>query len=91
MRRAHETPLPEPRWSHDYVPARWLTLDRVLARLIEVMRRLRDPDGGCAWDRVQTFETIAPCTIEEAYEVADAIRRVAGLAQVALFSPNRWM
>jgi len=43
--------------------------------LIEIMRRLRDPDRGCAWDQVQTFETIAPYTIEEAYEVADAIRR----------------
>jgi ATP diphosphatase len=40
-----------------------------------IMRRLRDPDGGCAWDREQTFETIAPYTVEEAYEVADAIAR----------------
>ncbi len=39
------------------------------------MARLRDPAGGCPWDRVQTFETIAPYTIEEAYEVADAIAR----------------
>jgi ATP diphosphatase len=39
------------------------------------MRRLRDPDTGCAWDREQTFATIAPYTIEEAYEVADAIDR----------------
>jgi ATP diphosphatase len=39
------------------------------------MARLRDPASGCEWDRVQTFETIAPYTIEEAYEVADAIRR----------------
>ncbi len=39
------------------------------------MRRLRDPETGCAWDREQTFETIAPYTIEEAYEVADAIAR----------------
>ena len=39
------------------------------------MRRLRDPVTGCEWDRVQTFETIAPYTVEEAYEVADAIRR----------------
>jgi len=46
-----------------------------LAELMEIMRRLRDPDGGCSWDQVQTFETIAPYTIEEAYEVADAIRR----------------
>jgi ATP diphosphatase len=40
-----------------------------------IMRRLRDPRDGCAWDREQTFETIAPYTIEEAYEVADAIAR----------------
>jgi ATP diphosphatase len=40
-----------------------------------IMRRLRDPDGGCAWDREQTFDTIAPYTIEEAYEVAEAIAR----------------
>jgi ATP diphosphatase len=39
------------------------------------MARLRDPENGCAWDREQTFETIAPYTIEEAYEVADAIER----------------
>ena len=39
------------------------------------MRRLRDPVSGCEWDRVQTLESIAPSTIEEAYEVADAIRR----------------
>ena len=42
--------------------------------LIEVMERLRAPDG-CQWDQVQTFESIAPYTIEEAYEVADAIER----------------
>ena len=46
-----------------------------LSGLVEIMRRLRDPQTGCAWDKVQTFETIAPYTIEEAYEVADAIRR----------------
>ena len=44
-----------------------------LKRLVEIMRRLRDPVSGCEWDSVQTFETIAPYTIEEAYEVADAI------------------
>ena len=44
-----------------------------MSDLIEVMRRLRDPEGGCPWDIEQTFETIAPYTIEEAYEVADAI------------------
>ena len=41
--------------------------------LIAIMRRLRDPENGCPWDIEQTFETIAPYTIEEAYEVADAI------------------
>ena len=46
-----------------------------LERLAAIMRRLRDPQTGCAWDRVQTFETIAPYTIEEAYEVADAVDR----------------
>jgi ATP diphosphatase len=44
-----------------------------LERLREIMRRLRDPKTGCEWDTVQTFATIAPYTIEEAYEVADAI------------------
>jgi nucleoside triphosphate diphosphatase len=46
-----------------------------LERLREIMRRLRDPVSGCEWDTVQTFGTIAPYTIEEAYEVADAIAR----------------
>ena len=46
-----------------------------LDALVEIMRRLRDPADGCAWDREQTFATIAPYTIEEAYEVADAIER----------------
>ncbi|MGA0546303.1 nucleoside triphosphate pyrophosphohydrolase [Brevundimonas sp. VNH65] len=44
-------------------------------RLIAIMARLRNPDGGCPWDLAQTFQTIAPYTIEEAYEVADAIER----------------
>ncbi len=43
--------------------------------LIDVMARLRDPDGGCPWDLKQTFESITPYTIEEAYEVADAVER----------------
>ena len=43
--------------------------------LLEIMSRLRDPDGGCPWDVEQTFATIASHTIEEAYEVADAIER----------------
>lgn len=48
-----------------------------LPRLIEIMRRLRDPDTGCPWDIVQDFSTIAPYTVEEAHEVADAIARGA--------------
>lgn len=46
-----------------------------IERLLEIMRRLRDPDTGCPWDIEQTFTSIAPYTIEEAYEVADAIER----------------
>lgn len=46
-----------------------------LARLLAIMARLRDPQTGCDWDISQTFTTIAPYTIEEAYEVADAIAR----------------
>lgn len=46
-----------------------------LDRLLQIMARLRDPVSGCAWDCAQTFATIAPYTIEEAYEVADAIER----------------
>ena len=48
---------------------------RDVARLVEIMQRLRDPDTGCPWDIVQTHETIMPYTIEETYEVADAIER----------------
>lgn len=46
-----------------------------LTRLLAIMARLRDPATGCPWDIEQTFQTIAPYTIEEAYEVADAIER----------------
>jgi ATP diphosphatase len=49
-------------------------------RLLAIMARLRDPEHGCPWDRVQDFSTIAPYTIEEAYEVADAIARGDELA-----------
>ena len=58
-----------------------LTRDRTLEaaeafrELARIMARLRDPDGGCPWDLEQDFSTIAPYTIEEAYEVADAIER----------------
>ncbi|MDA7424856.1 nucleoside triphosphate pyrophosphohydrolase [Thalassococcus lentus] len=48
-----------------------------MPRLLEIMRRLRDPETGCPWDIEQDFSTIAPYTIEEAYEVADAIERSA--------------
>ncbi|MEM6908015.1 MAG: nucleoside triphosphate pyrophosphohydrolase [Pseudomonadota bacterium] len=46
-----------------------------LTRLLNIMRTLRDPESGCEWDRAQNFASIAPYTIEEAYEVADAIAR----------------
>jgi len=46
-----------------------------IERLLAIMQRLRDPDGGCPWDRAQTYQTIVPHTLEEAYEVADAIAR----------------
>jgi len=48
-----------------------------MPRLLEIMRRLRDPETGCPWDIEQDFVSIAPYTIEEAYEVADAIEREA--------------
>ena len=48
-----------------------------ITRLLEIMRRLRDPETGCPWDIEQDFSTVAPYTIEEAYEVADAIEREA--------------
>src|SRR5437660_10848250 len=52
-----------------------MTPSRDIARLIELMAALRTPGLGCPWDLEQTFATIAPYTIEEAYEVADAIAR----------------
>jgi ATP diphosphatase len=48
---------------------------RQIDRLLSIMAQLRDPETGCEWDLAQTFKTIAPYTIEEAYEVADAIER----------------
>src|SRR3954452_2565038 len=48
---------------------------RDIARLIEIMAALRAPGSGCPWDLEQNFQTIAPYTIEEAYEVADAVSR----------------
>ncbi|MDE0050675.1 MAG: nucleoside triphosphate pyrophosphohydrolase [Rhodospirillales bacterium] len=62
---------PSPGRTDDAAPdARSTGIDR----LLEVMARLRDPAGGCPWDLEQSFATIAPYTIEEAYEVAEAIR-----------------
>ncbi|MFD1332396.1 nucleoside triphosphate pyrophosphohydrolase [Methylopila musalis] len=52
-----------------------MTPARDIARLIEIMAALRAPGSGCPWDLEQTFATIAPYTIEEAFEVADAIQR----------------
>jgi ATP diphosphatase len=52
-----------------------ITPSRDIARLIEIMAQLRTPSSGCPWDLEQTFATIAPYSIEEAYEVADAIER----------------
>src|SRR5256885_143281 len=49
--------------------------EQATTALLELMARLRDPAKGCPWDREQTFASIAPYTIEEAYEVADAIDR----------------
>src|SRR5947208_15742322 len=52
-----------------------MTASRDIARLIELMAALRTPGSGCPWDLEQSFATIAPYTIEEAYEVAEAIAR----------------
>src|SRR6202050_2405464 len=52
-----------------------MTPSRDISRLIEIMAQLRTPVTGCPWDLAQNFATIAPYTIEEAYEVADAIAR----------------
>jgi MazG family protein len=49
--------------------------DHPVFRLVEIMAQLRSADGGCPWDLEQTFATVAPYTVEEAYEVADAIER----------------
>ena len=57
------------------MPDPLLSNDRPFEKLVAIMRALRSPEGGCPWDVEQTFHTIAPYTIEEAYEVADAIAR----------------
>ncbi len=56
-------------------PTRPASSSGAIDRLLTVMRKLRDPETGCPWDRVQDFSTIAPYTIEEAYEVAEAIQQ----------------
>ena len=48
-----------------------------VAPLLKIMEKLRDPQTGCPWDKAQTFQTIVPFTLEEAYEVADTIERLA--------------
>lgn len=48
-----------------------------VAPLLKIMEKLRDPKTGCPWDKAQTFQTIVPFTLEEAYEVADTIERLA--------------
>ena len=57
------------------LPSRHMKPSPDIARLIEIMAALRTPGSGCPWDLEQNFQTIAPYTIEEAYEVADAIGR----------------
>ncbi|MGI3900213.1 MAG: nucleoside triphosphate pyrophosphohydrolase [Janthinobacterium lividum] len=52
-----------------------MTPSRDIARLIEIMAALRDPETGCSWDLAQSFASVAPYAIEEAYEVADAVER----------------
>ncbi len=66
-------PIPDPTASDALVRDR----DAGIERLLEIMRRLRDPAGGCPWDIEQDFASIAPYTVEEAHEVADAIERRA--------------
>ena len=55
-----------------------------IERLLGIMRRLRDPQSGCPWDKEQTFSSIAPYTLEETYEVLDAI------ADVPTSGPDTW-
>ena len=57
------------------MPSRFASAESELRRLLGIMAALRDPATGCPWDREQDFDSIAPYTIEEAYEVADAIAR----------------
>lgn len=61
--------------NNEVAPSRYARDADAIRAVLDVMARLRAPDGGCPWDVEQTFATIAPYTIEEAYEVADAIQR----------------
>ncbi|MBV7316729.1 nucleoside triphosphate pyrophosphohydrolase [Shewanella sp. NIFS-20-20] len=54
-----------------------MTESQNIQRLLAIMSKLRNPDGGCAWDQAQTYQSLVPFTLEEAYEVADAIERLA--------------
>ncbi|UWN51605.1 Nucleoside triphosphate pyrophosphohydrolase [Alcanivorax sp. ALC70] len=49
--------------------------EAAIAELLSIMARLRDPDGGCPWDLKQDFDSIVPYTVEEAFEVAEAVAR----------------
>jgi nucleoside triphosphate diphosphatase len=60
-------------WSRPFNARMSDDANHAICNLLAIMRRLRDPSGGCPWDREQNFRTIAPYTIEEAYEVAGAI------------------
>ena len=59
-------------------------------RLLEVMRRLRDPQTGCAWDREQTLESIVPHTLEEAHEVAEAMLSAAARGRTHFTYPSKY-
>lgn len=73
---AKDTPINDPtEQSPDGAATRAPPRPYTLDSLLGIMTALRDPQSGCPWDQVQTFETIAPYTIEEAYEVGDAIAR----------------
>lgn len=66
---------------NENAPITEASLGAAMLSLVQIMRRLRDPEGGCPWDQVQHWQSIVPHTIEEAYEVADAIERM-DLAQI---------
>ncbi len=67
---------PLPALIRSYASIRRITIEKQhkIQQLLDIMAQLRDPVSGCPWDREQDFSTIAPYTIEEAYEVADAIQ-----------------